>query len=105
MISSNKFKVTINPSSPSMISNNFGPIMVYPNYYTEVDIPNDLFHNFVNQKHIYRLTDWVENSTNVATKILINDNGDFSLFVKVFGNTGCTLSLSDTINLAKIDNN
>ena len=70
--------------------------MVYPNYYTEVDIPNDLFHNFVNKEHIYRLTNWVENSTNVATKILTKDNKNFSLLVEVFGNRGCTLSLSDT---------
>ena len=90
-ISSNKFKVTINPSFPPLILNRFGPIMVYPNYYTEVDIPNDLFNNFVNQKHIYRLANWIEKSKNVATKFLTKVNKNFSLLVEVFGNRGCTL--------------
>ena len=40
---SNKFNVTIGPSSPSAKSNLFGPINVYQNHYVEVELPDYLF--------------------------------------------------------------
>ena len=76
---SNKFNVTIGPSSPSANSNLFGPINVYQNHYVEVELPDYLFVQ--NNKSIenFESSSWINNtSIKIATRTV------FYLKVKIF---------------------
>ena len=94
-IDSNKFNVTINASLPPSQANKVDPINVYQNHYVDVMLPDYLFVNQEGVVSSFDTSDWVNsNDVKVATRITANqDDGSVNLYVKVFGNKGCQISV------------
>ena len=94
-IESNKFNVTIKPSTPFAQTNTIQSINVYANHYTEVQLPDFLFYNKGQVSLNLQSSSWVHSSNaNVATRITEDiENKSLSLFVKVFGDTGWQISI------------
>ena len=86
--------MSIQPKSPSPVLNTLGPIYVYPNYYNEVQIPNDLFINSSSTTHSFQVNNWIDNSAKVGLRISVGEEGSIVLFVKAFDNKGCKISIT-----------
>ena len=93
VIASNKFYVDITPAPTQAITNTFETINIYPNYYTEINIPIDLIFRSVDDNFYYS-SYWTDNSTGIASRIFKNKNGTLNLLVEAFGDKGWKLSLS-----------
>ena len=86
--------MSILPVAPSPVLNSLGPIYVYPNYYTEVQIPRDLFKNTDNPTQKFLVNNWIDNSANIGLRVSDEEGGDKVLFVEAFENKGCKISIS-----------
>ena len=95
-VSSNQFKVTINPYLPSPTTNSFDIITVYQNYYTEVVIPKYLFFDLYTTS-TYSWSNCIYNKLNtIATRISTDQTTNVStLLVKAFGNKGWNITIVD----------
>ena len=87
------------PQLPPSLSNKIAPIIVYQNYYTETNIPNDLFSSDLNPNEIvaYKSTDWIDdNKIKVATRLTQNqDNLTSTLFVKAYDSGTWKISIQN----------
>ena len=94
-IDSNEFNVTINASLPPSQANKVDQINVYQNHYVDVKLPDYLFVNHKGIVSSFDTSHWVNsNDVKVATRITANqDDGSVNLYVKVFGNKGCQISV------------
>ena len=87
--------MSILPVAPSPVLNSLGPIYVYPNYYTEVQIPKDLFRNPNNATQTLFISNWIDNSAKIGLRVSIEEGGDKILFVQAFGYSGWKISITD----------
>ena len=93
---SNKFNVTIGPSSPSANLNLFGPLYLYENHFIEVELPDYYFIHNNQSMTDFKSSSCIDNAKiKIATRITQVSNKNI-LFVKVFGNIGWQISIYNT---------
>ena len=93
-VESNKFNVTIKPSTPFAQTNTIQSIYVYANHYTEVQLPDFLFYNKEVVASNLRSSNWINSNSKLATRITEDSmSKSLKLFVKVFGTTGWNISI------------
>ena len=103
-VKSNKFNVIINPSVPSAQTNTIEPIYIYKNHYGEMVLPEFLFFSYEGYISTIKSSNWIDrNDIKVITRVTedINKNS-FSLFVKVYGETGWQISISSRNSFCQI---
>ena len=104
VIESNEFNVTINPSNPPAQTNIFNQIDVYQNHYANSKLPAYLFTNQSETILNFNTLGWVNyNDVRVATRITTDqESGIVSIYVKVFGDKGCQISIYTNSSLCQV---